>query len=158
MCGVGASSGAEPPTPAGAGYLDGVDAHLTGADPHQGVDRHHPDLPVADVAGLGRTPDGLGHLGGVEIVDDDLELDLGHEVHPVLRTPIGLGVPALAAEPLHLGHGHTLHADAPKGVLHAVEHVGLDYRCHELHRLAPLSVTEARGRRFRLHWLAITPS
>ena len=47
------------------------------------------------------------------VVDDDLELDLGHEVDLVLGAAVGLGVAALAAEAAHLGDGHADDAGTP---------------------------------------------
>ena len=42
------------------------------------------------------------------VVDEHLDPELGDEVHLVLRPPVDLGVPSLAAEPLGLGQGHPL--------------------------------------------------
>ncbi len=47
---------------------------------------------------------------------EDLDADLGHEVDGVLGAPVDLGVAPLAAESLDLGHGHTLHTEAPQSL------------------------------------------
>ena len=56
-----------------------------------------PILPVR-AASMSRVDDPFG----VAVVDEDLDPHLRHEVDRVLRAPVHLGVPALAAEALHL--------------------------------------------------------
>src|SRR5688572_25756796 len=89
--------------PPGPLVSDGVGAHLAGPDADRTVDRRDPDLAVTDLARAGGTGDDLGDLLGFARLAQDLDLDLGHEVDLVLGTAVGLGVAALATEPLHLG-------------------------------------------------------
>ena len=58
---------------------------------------------------------------GVAVVDEDLDLHLGHEVDGVLGTSVHLGVPALAAEALHLADGEALQPEPRQRLLHVVE-------------------------------------
>src|SRR4029078_1451826 len=62
---------------------DRVFARLSGADADDLVDRADEDLAVADEAGLGGLDDGVDDLPDVVLRHDDLELDLGDEVHHV---------------------------------------------------------------------------
>src|SRR5262249_46211159 len=79
-------------------------------------------------------------LDGVEDVvdelvrDDDLDLDLGHEVDDVRRPSVHLFLAAGAPEALHLGDGHPLYADLGEGVFHFVELERLDDGFDLLHR------------------------
>ncbi len=75
----------------------------------------------------------------VVVVDDDLDLHLRHEVDRVLGAAVHLGVPALASESLHLGHGEALDARARvNGVLHVVDLERLDDCNDQLHWSTPL--------------------
>ncbi len=58
------------------------------------------------------------------VVDDNLDLDLGHEIDLILGSAIDFLVAALAPEALDLGHGHALDADARQGLLDLVQLVG----------------------------------
>jgi hypothetical protein len=99
---------------------------IAGADPDEPVDRHRPDLPVADLPGASGGGDDVDHLVGVGRVDQHFELDLGHEAQGVLRTPEDLGLPSLTAEPLHLADSHADDASAPQRLLHVLETVRFD--------------------------------
>src|SRR5688572_28960126 len=63
---------------------------LAGANPHHRLDRDDPDLAVTDLAGLGSTGDGRDDRVGIAVVDDDLEADLRHQRHVVLRAAVDL--------------------------------------------------------------------
>ena len=81
--------------------------------------------------------------------DDDLDLDLGQEVHDVLGAAVELGLALLAAVALGLDHRHALDAQLLQGLLHLVELERLDDGFDLLH-LAALRVASrmavARGR------------
>jgi hypothetical protein len=111
----------------------GVGPLVAGADAHDAVDVGDPDLAVADLAGGGRLHDRVDHEVDATVVDDDLELDLRHEVDLVLGTSVGLGVPALTAEAAHLTHGHAGDAGGFERVLDLVELEGLDDGGDQLH-------------------------
>src|SRR5690349_3383070 len=118
---------------------NGVVADLAGADPLQPVEAVGPDLPVADLAGLGGAGDDLDRLVRVGRVDDQLDLDLGDEVDLVLRAPEGLGLAALAAVALDLTDGEAHEPGALDGELDVVQLERLDDCGHEMwHVLAPL--------------------
>src|SRR5205807_126443 len=85
-----------------SGSLDGVVAELTRADPHEALDRHGPELAVPDLPGPGRRSDDVHDLLHLRRLDEDLDLDLGHEVDLVLRATEHLALAALAAVTLHL--------------------------------------------------------
>src|SRR5207245_6820591 len=101
--------------------LEGLRPELSRPDPHQVLDREHPDLSVADLVGPGRRLDLLGYLQRVSVVDQHLELHLGHEVDLVLRTAVDLGVATLPPEALDLGDRQSLDADALERRLDVVE-------------------------------------
>ena len=98
-----------------------------------------------NAAGRGGLDDGVHDTGGVELADDDLDADLRHEVHLVLRPAVDLGVAPLAAEALDLAHGQTGDADQLEGVLDVVELERLDDRGDQLHARV-LSVLRASAR------------
>ena len=108
--------------------LDRVFAALAGADADHLVDRRDEDLAVADAAGLGGVRDGLDHLVHHVVLDDDLDLHLGDEVDDVGGAAVDLLLAAGAAEALHLGDRHALHADLAQRLLHLVELERLDDR------------------------------
>ncbi len=74
---------------------DGFVPELAGADPHQPVEVDGPDLAVTDLPGAGRLGDQVDDLVGLAGVDEDLDLDLGHELRLVLRPTEHLGLAAL---------------------------------------------------------------
>src|SRR3954469_1667587 len=86
--------------PGASQELQRVVAEFARADADQAVERVGPDLAVADLAGAGGEGDDVGDLVGVARVAHDLDLDLGQEVDRVLRSAVGLGLAALAAEAL----------------------------------------------------------
>jgi hypothetical protein len=92
----------------------------------------------------------LGHekilLVGVSIPPETME-----EVDLVLGTPVGLGVPTLAAEALDLGDGHALHAGALQGFLNGVELVGLDDGGYEMQHVDPPQLGTGSGERLLDH-------
>ena len=57
------------------------------------------------LAGVGRLADGLDHLIGDVVIDGQLDLDLGQEIHHVLCAAVELRVTLLATEALDLDHG-----------------------------------------------------
>jgi hypothetical protein len=83
------------------GYaLDGGITFLVGADADRIFDAGDKDFAVADLAGLGGLGDG-GH-GGVHLFvgEDQLEFDLGEEVHGVFAAAIDFRVTLSAARSL----------------------------------------------------------
>src|SRR5439155_21184938 len=95
------------------------------------------DLAVSDLAGSGSLQDRVHHVIHLVVVGQDLHLDLGHEVHLVLRAAIDLRVPPLAPEALHVRRGEPVHADGPERLLHLVQPVRLDDGHDELHSAPP---------------------
>src|SRR5260370_22176561 len=85
---------APPPWPGGS---ERVGAAFSGAHPDDGLDRHAPDLAVADPAGLRRLDDDPDQVVDVLVVAEHLDPGLGHEVDLVLRPAVDLGVTALPA-------------------------------------------------------------
>src|SRR5439155_3252711 len=114
-----------------------VGAALSGPYPDQPVDRHHPHLAVADLAGARRLGDRIQHLVRVEVVDQHLDPHLRHQVHRVLRAPIDLGVALLPAVAADLAHRQAEHAERLERRLHVVQLERLDDRGHELHAETP---------------------
>ena len=91
-----------------------------------------PIRPVLAAFSMAPTTSATFSLG-----DDDLELDLGQEVHDVLRAPIQLGVPLLASEALDLAHGQSLNADRAQTLLHLIQLERLDDRFDLFHLNSP---------------------
>ena len=69
--------------------------------------------------------DGVGH--------HQLELDLGHEVHDVLRAPIDFGMPRLPPVSLHLGHHQALHAERGQRFANLLQLEWLDHGNDQFH-------------------------
>src|SRR5690606_32931820 len=105
---------------------------LTGTDPGDVLDGHHPDLAVSDLAGLGGRHDRLGDPGRVLVADEHVDPDLGHEVHGVLRTAVDLRVAPLTAVAARLAHRQATDSRGLERGLHIIELVRLDHRRDEL--------------------------
>src|SRR6185312_349089 len=114
-----------------------VHAPLAGADPRHVMDRHAPDLAVADPPGLRRLQDDVDDVVRVDVVDQHLQADLGDEVHGVLRAPVDLAVATLPAVAAGLAHRHARDPEGLQGLLDLVQLVRLDDRGDEFHADAP---------------------
>src|SRR5512147_1720438 len=99
---------------------------FSGPDPDDVFELRDEDLPVADLAGLGLFLYGGNDFFRHAVRDHSLDLHLRDEGDVVFRTPVELDMSLLPAEPLYLGHGHTLHADRIQRVLHVIELERLD--------------------------------
>src|SRR5437773_7816520 len=84
---------------------DSVGPLLAGSDADGLFDRHHEDFAVADFVRARGVHDGLHGALDKDVVEHDLDLDLGQEVDHVLCPAIDLGVSLLPPEALHLGDG-----------------------------------------------------
>src|SRR5476651_1580126 len=103
-------------------------AALASTNSYRVLDSRDKDLAVADSAGVSRGPDRFHGLLDHLVLDDQLDLHLGQEVHDVLGAAIELGMALLAAEALGLEHSDALEADLVERVLHFIELKGLDDR------------------------------
>ena len=56
----------------------------------------------------------------------DFDPQLGQEIHDVFCAPVNLGVALLAAETLHLGHGHAVDPDLGQGLTDLFKLEGFD--------------------------------
>src|SRR5438309_6995981 len=119
---------------------------LARADADRRLHGRHEDLPVADVAGLGRGRHDLGHLVHELVGHDDFDLDLREEIDRVLTAPVQLCVALLPAEAAHLGDGHADHADAGERLLDIVQFERLDDRLDLLHHGPPDRGRKSNGR------------
>src|SRR5258706_3423477 len=117
---------------------DRVFAAIARADAHRFDHRQYEYLPVADAARVRSGLNRSDHLGDEVVGGDDLEFDLGQEVHDVLRAPVELRVALLPAEALHLRDGDALKADRVQRFLHLIELEGLDDGFDLLHPTRPL--------------------
>src|SRR5207302_788492 len=93
------------------------------------------DLAVADATGAGRRHDLLGDGHCVAVVTQNLDPDLGHELHGELLAAIGLGVAALATEAARLADGEPADTRVLENVFDVVELGRLDVGDHHLHGL-----------------------
>src|SRR5262249_48374605 len=110
-----------------------VRAGFSGTDASHAFDGQDPDLAVADLARTRRLGDDLRDASRVIVLDEDLELHLGHEVDRVLGAAVHLRVTALTAEPLHLGHRESVYAELLDCGLDVVKLEGLDDPYDQLH-------------------------
>src|SRR5262245_8165779 len=78
---------------------------LAGPDANYILDRRDVDLAVADLSRPGSLGDRIDDRLDAVLGRQNRHLHLGKEVDGVLRAPVELGVPLLAAEALHLAHG-----------------------------------------------------
>ena len=87
-------------------------------------DSGHDGLVIAGTTGESPvlTDDGVHAAVG----QDELQLDLGQEIHGVFTAPVDFSVALLTAEPLDLADGHPFDAHFAEGVLHLFELEGLD--------------------------------
>src|SRR5476649_401538 len=108
-------------------------AALASTNSYRVLDTRHKDFAVADSAGVSRGADGLDGLFDHLVLDDQLDLHLGQEIHDILGAPVKLGMAFLTAEALGLEHGDAFEADLIEGVLHFIELEGLDDRFDLLH-------------------------
>src|SRR4029079_2370713 len=113
--------------------LQRVVVGLAGADAHRAIEVVNEDFSVADLAGLGGVADRGDDPLLKAVLDPDLDLELGQEVHGVFGAAIDFGVALLAAEALDLGHGHAVDAERLQRVADLVELEGFDDGDHELH-------------------------
>src|SRR6056297_1042611 len=110
-------------------------AGLAGAHAHGLLDVEHEDLPVADLAGLGRRGDHVDHLVDLIVLHDHLQLDLGHEIHDVLGAAIDLGMAGLPPVALDLRDHQTMHARRGERLAHLLELEGLDDGDDQFHHV-----------------------
>src|SRR4029079_7547103 len=115
--------------------LERIGTGLAGPDAHDLFELENEDLPVADLAGVGRLFDRLDHAIEQVALDRGLDLDLRQEIDDILRTAIELGVSFLPAETLDLGDGDALHADCGQGLPDLVQLERLDDRGYQFHCL-----------------------
>src|SRR5262249_23032427 len=95
---------------------DGRRVAVAGAYPHHGLDPAHPDPAVADPSGLRGLGDDVDDVGGVTVVDDDLDADLRHQGDVVLRAPVDLGVALLPPVAADLADRHAGHPEGLEGL------------------------------------------
>src|SRR6056297_368747 len=119
------------------GGSERVRTGLAGADADGVLDRADEYLAVADLVGAGCVHDRLDRAFDLIVVDDDVDLDLGQEVHDVFRPAIEFGMPFLAAESLDLDHREALDTGFLQGFLHLVELEWLDDRLDLFHAKEP---------------------
>src|SRR5476651_1223061 len=108
-------------------------AALASTNSYRVLDTRHKDLAVADSAGVSRGADGLDGLFDHLVLDDQLDLHLGQEIHDIFGAAVKLGMAFLAAKAFGLEHGDALEADLVERVLHFIQLEGLDDRFDLLH-------------------------
>ena len=86
-----------------------------------------------------------GDLLGVGGVAEDLDLHLGDEVNGILGAAVHFGMPFLATETTHFGHGHPHHSPLGQGILHILDLVLANDRLDFLHLDSSLSATRERA-------------
>ena len=104
-------------------------AAFAGADADAVFQGEDEDLAVADFAGragAAALDDGVDRRFEELLVDGDHQLHLAQEVDGELVAAVGLGLPALAAEPLHVHHGQAEDLDVGQGLLDGLQTMGLD--------------------------------
>src|SRR6056297_2460074 len=108
--------------------LERVRAVLAGADADRLFDGADENLAVDDRL-----------YGGIDliVVEHDVDLHLGQEVHHIFGPAIEFGMALLTAEPLDLDNRKALNASFLQRFLHLVELEGLDDRFDLFHRRGP---------------------
>src|SRR6478736_6892866 len=90
---------------------DGFVAALAGADAHRFFEAGDEDLAVTDAPRLGSLLDRVDDRMDQVVGHDNLQFDLGDEVHDVSGAAVDLLLAAGPAEAFHLRHGHALDAN-----------------------------------------------
>src|SRR5450755_1008666 len=114
--------------------LDRCFPRLAGANADDLLDVGHEYLAVADLSGPRCLDHGLDGARHQCIANDDLDLDLGQEVHDVFGAAVQLGMPLLATETLHFGHSETRDTEFRQGFAYFIELERLDDRFDFFHR------------------------
>ena len=125
--------------------LQRVGTGLAGADAPGPLDRHDPDLAVADLPRARRLHQLLGDAVDIVVVDEDLDAYLGHEVDRVFGAAVHLRVSSLTAEALDVGDREALDAHLLDRILHVIELERLDDPDDQLHRAAPILAHTTEG-------------
>src|SRR6185312_1482319 len=106
--------------------LDGGHAAFPGADTDGLVDLHHPDLAVARTAGVGAGHDDVHQVPGLFVGGEDLDANLGVQVHRIFGSPVDFGVAALSPVAVGTADRQPLDAEALQRVADIVELFGPD--------------------------------
>src|SRR4051794_16164517 len=91
---------------------------LAGANTDGLLDRRDEDLSIANPPGAGDRQDRLDDITNDVVLDDDLDPDLGNEVHDISRAAIDLLLATGSTKAFDLVDGHALNADFAKAILH----------------------------------------
>src|SRR3569623_705321 len=113
--------------------LEGRRAGLAGADAGDREKVEHEDLAVADAARLGARADGRNDAVGLSVIDCDLDLELGKEVHRIFGAAVDFGMALLAAIAFDFGHGHAVDVERIQRLTHLLKPGRLDDCDHEFH-------------------------
>src|SRR6056297_3963745 len=125
--------------------LERVRAVLAGADADRLFYGADENLAVANLVGFCGVDDRL--YGGIDliVVEHDVDLHLGQEVHHIFGPAIEFGMALLTAEPLDLDNRKALNASFLQRFLHLVELEGLDDRFDLFHRRGPPRLSFRNG-------------
>src|SRR3954470_4128459 len=110
---------------------------FAGADADGVVDVVNEDFAVADLAGLGRSSDGLDDLVGLLARNSDFDLDLWQEIHGVFGTAIDFSMTLLTPVTFDLGDGQPVHPCRSQSVTDLVELERLDDGHDDFHGFDP---------------------
>src|SRR5918992_6033995 len=103
------------------------------------VHRQDEDLAVTDAASASRRDNRFSNGGGLTIVKEKFDFDLGEEIDNILCPAIQFGVPLLPTESLDFRDGHTVDAQLGKRFFHVVKlerfDNGFDLFHNDLHQL-----------------------
>src|SRR5690606_30845258 len=91
------------------------------------------DLAVADATGLGALADGRDDGVSLRVVDGDLDLELGKEMHGIFGAAVDLGMALLPAVALDLGYRHAVDVERVEGLTYLFQPRRLDDRYHQFH-------------------------
>ena len=84
---------------------------LIGADADGGFNGHDENFPIANLSSVRAFGDDFDSGFDLRVRQNDLQLDLGQEVHGVFAAAINFRVTFLATKPLYFRDGHAGDAD-----------------------------------------------
>lgn len=119
---------------------DGIGSTLASPDPDRFKHFADKNFPITDLAGVGCLNDGFDHGVTGAVIDDDLNLHLGEEIHRVFTAAVNLGMAFLTAKTFDFHDGHSFDPNLREGLLDVFEFEGLDDRFDFFHGYRQLVV------------------
>ena len=97
---------------------------------------HCGEISVADLARRGRLAYDIESLLEGAVLNNQFNAHFGYEINLVFRSSVGLGMSALAAKALYLGHSDALDAGCFESLFDIIKFERLHDGCNQLHGLS----------------------